>query len=138
MAMGDAIAAAGALRDAGGDPGSVKRVVAAADLEATAVVISPARPGSARSLVGLQGPVPLRRIVSLHVDEEPGGDDDLLWYDVTELEELHPSADLSRPSEVGHAAYQMRCPAGVLVRRPVGVGEGRGDTPPGRGAWRRR
>lgn len=89
VAMADAIAAAGALRDsAGGDPGSVKRVVAAADLEAAVVVISPARPGNARSLVGLQGPVPLRRIVSLHIDEEPGGEDDLLWYDVTELEEV--------------------------------------------------
>jgi hypothetical protein len=86
VAMGDAVAAAGELRDAaaGAIPG--KRVVAAADVDTASVLVSPARPGEARSLVRLAGPVPLRRVVSLHVDEEPGGDDDLLWYDVTELD----------------------------------------------------
>ena len=35
-------------------------------------------------------PVPLNRIVSLHVDETAGdqGMADLLWYDVTELDEV--------------------------------------------------
>ncbi|MEO7070108.1 MAG: hypothetical protein ABI131_06405 [Nostocoides sp.] len=84
-AMGDAAASAA---EAWGGAGGGKRVVAAADVDAAAVLVSPARPGEARSLVRVQGPVPLRRIVSLHIDEKPGGDGDLLWYDVTELAEV--------------------------------------------------
>ncbi len=92
VAMGEAIVAAGELRDSGaGSPsaqGGGRRVVAAADVDTVAVLVTPVRPGEARSLVALEGPVPLRRVVSFHVDEEPGGDDDLLWYDVTELDEV--------------------------------------------------
>ena len=88
VAMGDAVAAAGELRDGPGGGGGGKRVVAAADVDTTSVIVSPARPGEARSLVRLAGPVSLRRVVSMHVDEEDGGDDDLLWYDVTELDEV--------------------------------------------------
>ncbi len=89
VAMSDAVAAAGALRrSADRGAGAARRVVAAADLESAVVIVSPARPGQARSLVRLQGPVPLRRIVSFHLDEHPDGDGDLLWYDVTELAEV--------------------------------------------------
>ena len=92
LAMTDATAAAGALRDArAGDArpdGGGRRVVAAADVDAAAVVVTPARPGTPRSAVALQGPVALRRIVSFHLDEGPGGEEDLLWYDVTELDEV--------------------------------------------------
>ena len=40
--------------------------------------------------IEVDAPVPLRRIVSFHVDEVPGGvdDADLLWFDVTEVEEV--------------------------------------------------
>jgi hypothetical protein len=35
-------------------------------------------------------PVPLRRVVAFHVDENAGdeGTSDLLWYDATELDEV--------------------------------------------------
>lgn len=92
VAMGDATVAAGELRDSVAGTASARgggrRVVAAADVDTVAVVVTPARPGEARSLVALDGPVPLRRVVSFHLDEEPGGDGDLLWYDVTELAEV--------------------------------------------------
>ncbi|HEX2705201.1 MAG TPA: alpha/beta fold hydrolase [Candidatus Lustribacter sp.] len=43
--------------------------------------------GSAGSLVQVIGQVPLRRIVSIHVDGlEAAPDDELLWYDVTEFD----------------------------------------------------
>ena len=40
--------------------------------------------------VTVSGPVPLRQVVSFHVDEEAGdqGMEDLLWYDATELDEV--------------------------------------------------
>ncbi|QIM21398.1 hypothetical protein G7075_10145 [Phycicoccus sp. HDW14] len=40
------------------------------------------------SRVEVGSPVARSRVVSFHVDEEPGGTGtaDLLWYDVTELE----------------------------------------------------
>lgn len=41
------------------------------------------------SVVEVEAPIPLRRFVSFHVDEEPdGADRDLLWYDVTELADV--------------------------------------------------
>jgi hypothetical protein len=65
--------------------GTRRRVVAAADVDAATVV----HPTSSDlpSRVELAAPVDLRRVVSFHVDEEPGGSGvmDLLWYDVTEL-----------------------------------------------------
>ena len=65
--------------------GSRRRVVAAADIDA-AVVLHPTSP-DVPSRVEVSAPVELRRLVSFHVDEEPGATDptDLLWYDVTEL-----------------------------------------------------
>ncbi|MDF3046344.1 MAG: hypothetical protein K0R30_2572 [Ornithinibacter sp.] len=74
---------AGSLSD-----GGRRRVVAAADVDASTVG-HPTTPGEP-SRVELSAPVDLRRIVSFHVDEEPGATDaaDLLWYDVTELAEV--------------------------------------------------
>jgi hypothetical protein len=79
-----------AVEEAGArtEGGSRRRVVAAADVDASTVVhqTSPGEP----SQVELSAPVDLRRIVSFHVDEDPGGSDatDLLWYDVTELADV--------------------------------------------------
>lgn len=65
--------------------GKLRRVVASADVDA-ATVVRPTAPDTA-SRVELSVAVDLRRIVSFHVDEEPGATDptDLLWFDVTEL-----------------------------------------------------
>lgn len=83
-ALGDASDAARALRD----PGQSHRLVAAADLDSD-LLTAPADPGAdVPSRREVRGPVSLRRIVSLHVDEAPTDDADLLWYDVTELEEV--------------------------------------------------
>lgn len=70
------------------DGGSRRRVVAAADVDAS-IVGHRTTPGEP-SRVELSAPVDLRRIVSFHVDEAPGATDagDLLWYDVTELAEV--------------------------------------------------
>jgi hypothetical protein len=67
------------------DAAARRRVVAAADVDA-AVVVHPTTP-DVPSRVELSAPVERRRIVSFHVDEEPGSSEptDLLWYDVTEL-----------------------------------------------------
>ena len=68
--------------------GTVRRVVASADVDAATVVHPTAADTASR--VELSAPVDLRRIVSFHVDEEPGATDptDLLWYDVTELADV--------------------------------------------------
>ncbi len=95
VALCDAVEAAGGLRGSPGD----RRVVAAADVAADVVAEVVEGPGEvvgevaegagARSRVTLSAAVPLRRVVSFHVDEVGGDDDaDLLWYDVTELDGL--------------------------------------------------
>ncbi|MFC7486728.1 DUF6912 family protein [Knoellia sp. CPCC 206453] len=62
-----------------------RRVIASADVDA-AVVQRTADDGSA---VELDSVVALPRIASFHIDEEPGGEiSDLLWYDVTELDDV--------------------------------------------------
>ena len=68
--------------------GKLRRVVASADVDA-AIVMHPTDPDTA-SRVELTAGVDLRRVVSFHVDEEPGAGEptDLLWYDVTELAEV--------------------------------------------------
>jgi hypothetical protein len=68
-------------------PGGL-RIVAAADIDSSSVV--PARAADQVTLVEVTGPVERRRVVSFHVDERPGatGADDLLWYDVTEIDEV--------------------------------------------------
>ena len=70
-----------------------RRVVAAADVDA-AVVVHPTSP-DVPSRVELSAPVERRRIVSFHVDEEPGATEptDLLWYDVTELAAVRALVD---------------------------------------------
>ncbi len=71
-----------------------RRVVAAADADPDWVRDGDGAPVSAVALVV---PVPVSRIASFHVDEDAGrapegssgGDpDELLWYDVTELEDV--------------------------------------------------
>jgi len=70
-----------------------RRVVAAADVDA-AVVVHPTEP-DVPSRVEVSAPVERRRIVSFHVDEEPGMTEatDLLWYDVTELADVRGLVD---------------------------------------------
>ncbi len=80
-ALCDAAEQAGGRRDAPAH----RRVVAAADVDPGWV----GEAEGALSSVVLTAPVPLRLIVSLHVDEVGGGpEDELLWYDVTELKAL--------------------------------------------------
>ena len=84
------VAATEEAEGAAGDAGAagVRRVVAAADVEAEAVA-HPTAP-DVPSRVEVTEPVHRRQVVSFHVDEEPGatGTADLLWYDVTELDDV--------------------------------------------------
>ncbi len=77
-----AAAQADVVRPSGG-----RRVIAAADVEEALVEEVE---GEAPTQVEIDAPIPVRRVVSFHLDETPGGTDDgdLLWYDVTELEEV--------------------------------------------------
>lgn len=62
-----------------------RRVVASADVDA-AVVLPVTEGGTAVELDSIVG---LPRIASFHIDEQPGGEvADLLWYDVTELDDV--------------------------------------------------
>ena len=64
--------------------GERRRVVAAADVDESWVAA--ADDGSVASAITVSESVPLQRIASFHVDESDVADDDeLLWYDVTEL-----------------------------------------------------
>lgn len=67
--------------------GSRRRVIASADVDSANVLEGA---GSDPASVTLGAKVPLRRIVSFHVDEHAGGREvtDLLWYDVTELPDV--------------------------------------------------
>jgi hypothetical protein len=85
-AFSDAVEAAARLRSARSD----RRVVAAADADPS--WLSP-RDGVPVSKVVLTAPVPLARVASFHVDDEVTGGvdeeaDELLWYDVTELDDV--------------------------------------------------
>ncbi|MGO4662132.1 hypothetical protein AB4Z14_09705 [Terrabacter sp. 2TAF16] len=85
-AFSDAVEAAAGLRSVRSD----RRVVASADADATWV--SP-RDGAPVSKVVLTAPLPLSRVASFHIDDEVTGDvdeeaDELLWYDVTELDDV--------------------------------------------------
>lgn len=82
-ALCDALDAADALRAASGD----RRLVVAADAGAED------RADAAPSAVSLSDPLRRADVVSVHVEEHPGqgigeGYDDLLWYDVTEIQDL--------------------------------------------------
>jgi hypothetical protein len=65
-----------------------KRVVAAADVDPGTVAADGTRDSLAAVTVSTA--IPLRQVVSFHVDEEAGdqGMEDLLWYDATELDEV--------------------------------------------------
>ncbi|WP_245618454.1 DUF6912 family protein [Knoellia aerolata] len=66
-------------------PDGGRRVVASADVD-TAVV---RREDEDDTAVELDVVVALSRIASFHIDEQPGGETaDLLWYDVTELDDV--------------------------------------------------
>jgi NTE family protein len=81
-ALNDAAETSGALLT----PGESRRIVAAADVSSDWV--GSAEPGDSdvESAVSISEPVPLKRIASIHVDGDAAqDDDDLLWYDVTEL-----------------------------------------------------
>ncbi len=85
-AFSDAVEAAVRLRSARSD----RRVVAAADADPSWVSPSDGVPVSK---VVLTAPVPLSRVASFHVDDEVTGGvdeeaDELLWYDVTELDDV--------------------------------------------------
>ena len=83
-ALRDASDAARALRD----PGQTHRVIAAADVDAAFLHAPDDAAGDVPSRQDVQGPVALRRVASFHVDEAPTDDADLLWYDVTEIDEV--------------------------------------------------
>ncbi|MEO7448311.1 MAG: hypothetical protein ABI336_08555 [Humibacillus sp.] len=86
-AFTDAVEAAGAHRSAPGH----RRVVVAADADPSWVVAGAGEPVSGVALVAH---LPLARVASFHVDDESteGGaeeePDELLWYDVTELDDV--------------------------------------------------
>jgi hypothetical protein len=82
-AMAEAFAAAARAQSGP----ALRRVVLAADVDPSWV--SP-RPGDDLAGVLVAEALPLARVVSFHVDETAGDDgmDDLLWYDVTELDEV--------------------------------------------------
>ncbi|MEO7059739.1 MAG: hypothetical protein ABI083_08470 [Lapillicoccus sp.] len=66
-------------------------VIAAADVESELVDARQPPPGASLAQVALRGVVPLPRVVSFHLEEAPVGssdDPDLLWYDVTEIDEV--------------------------------------------------
>lgn len=70
-----------AVRAAGGG----RRVIASADVDAAVVQ----RANDDGTAVELDAVIALPRIASFHIDEEPGSDvADLLWYDVTELDDV--------------------------------------------------
>jgi hypothetical protein len=80
-ALNDAAQSSGALLT----PGENRRIVAAADV--TPELVGPASADApAESAVSISDAIALNRIASFHVDaDDASEDDELLWYDVTEL-----------------------------------------------------
>lgn len=75
-------------------PAGGRRVVASADVD-TAVV---RRDREDSTAVELDAVVALSRVASFHIDEQPGGEvADLLWYDVTELDDVIRSVTGAKP-----------------------------------------
>ena len=91
-AFSDAVTAAAAVRESPRH----RRVVAAADADPSWVVQGVADPASGVVLVA---PLPLSRVASFHIDDESAVDsvdeeaDELLWYDVTELDDVRSFLD---------------------------------------------
>jgi hypothetical protein len=66
--------------------GESRRIVAAADVTPELVGPATAADATVESAVSISDSVALNRIASFHVDaDDASEDDDLLWYDVTEL-----------------------------------------------------
>ena len=66
--------------------GESRRIVAAADVTPELVDPATAADVTVESAVSISDSVALNRIASFHVDaDDASEDDDLLWYDVTEL-----------------------------------------------------
>ncbi|WP_374970120.1 hypothetical protein [Terrabacter sp. BE26] len=84
-AFSDAVTAAAELRAVPSD----RRLVASADADASWVA---PREDAPVSKVVLTAPVPLARVASFHIDDEVTSGveeaDELLWYDVTELDDV--------------------------------------------------
>jgi hypothetical protein len=86
-AFSDAVGAAAGVRESPHH----RRVVAAADADPSWVVQGVADPASGVVLVA---PLPLSRVASFHIDDEAAVGradeeaDELLWYDVTELDDV--------------------------------------------------
>jgi hypothetical protein len=81
-ALNDAAETSGAMLTVG----ESRRIVAAADVSSDCV--GSAEPGDSdvESAVSISDSVELKRIASIHVDGDAAqDDDDLLWFDVTEL-----------------------------------------------------
>ena len=81
-ALNDAARSSGAVLA----PGESRRIVAAADV--TRELVGSAAPSDAidESAVSISESIALNRIASFHVDDDDASEDDeLLWYDVTEL-----------------------------------------------------
>ena len=77
-------AVAEAARRLGGSP--ARRLVGAADVDRD--TLTDAGDPQDVGRIHLNAPVPLGALVSLHIDEQPGSDDELQWYDITELQSL--------------------------------------------------
>ena len=80
-ALNDAASTSGTLLAAG----ERRRIVAAADVSSD--LVGSAEPGDfdIESAVSISDAVALRQIASFHVDGNAFQDEELLWYDVTEL-----------------------------------------------------
>jgi NTE family protein len=66
-------------------PGESRRIVAAADVSSDWVGSALPAESAIESAVSISEPVDLKQIASFHVDGNSSQDEDLLWYDVTEL-----------------------------------------------------
>jgi predicted acylesterase/phospholipase RssA len=81
-ALNDAAQTSGALLT----PGERRRIVAAADVSPDCVGPAESGDSDVESAVSISESVALKRIASIHVDGDASqDDDDLLWYDITEL-----------------------------------------------------
>ena len=84
----DTVHPAPAAATGGPRPGAIRArgVITTADVDPGAVTELALPHERTPAEVALGAPVDLRAIASLHVDEEPGSDDDsdLLWFDATE------------------------------------------------------
>jgi len=65
--------------------GERRPIVAVADVSPDLVASAPADGSTADSAVSISDSVDLKRIASFHVGDDSSGDEELLWYDVTEL-----------------------------------------------------